>query len=235
MPLIVASDAFGAAEALAVLTFEARGTSGLPPAVLLHEVGAANARLADTLRRGVPALSELIEVEVGSARFSRLNFGALALVVLDLSPALLDSAAGRRLADALGGLLREGLTLLLVGEAAAMAGALLPPAAEVAGRAEDSPLRAGLALLPSAMVLPALESQPDLRALLLRLTAQSGRLLALEAPAAVICAVTGAHAHFRMLGSGSALLVAFAQSSADAPPTVRLHPLQNGQEADWPA
>ncbi len=234
MPLILATDAGAAADALAHLADEQRAARrnvlAYAPAVLLQEAGALDEELAETLREVLP---ELVMVELGSARFGRLNFDALALLALDLSPALLDAPAGRRLVDALGGLLREGKTLLLAGDAAGMAGALLAPDA-AAEEDDETPLRAGLGLLPGALVLPSLQSA-DLRTLLQRLSEQGGRLLALEAPAAVLCEVTGAHAHFRMLGGGSAQLVAFAQPVGEGAPTARLHPLTHTQDAGWPA
>jgi hypothetical protein len=209
------------------------------PCVLLHEPGEAEGDLEESLRTVLPGL---FAVEVGSPRLARVNFDAMALVVLDLSPALLESAAGRRLADVLGGLLREGQHILLAGDAVRMCGALLAPEP---GNAEEldlqeRPLRAGLGLLPGAMVLLSLEEVEDLRSLLARLSAVQGRLLALEGGVAVRYdggSGDGAPAggEFLAAGTGSALLVAFAQGSDDETPTARLHPLGPGQRAPWPA
>jgi len=249
MPLILATDAAAAAAALPALAghlVRPANADVAPPAVLLHEAGHAGGALEQALRALLP---ELIAVEIGSPRFARLNFDALALLAVDLRPALLDSAGGRRLFDALGGLLREGLSLLFVGEGAAMAGARLPeagPASTGSTGEELPPLRAGLGLLPGAAVLPDLQGGVDLRALLARLSHDRVRLLALAAPAAVRCDLDGA-ARFTLHGAGGALLVAFvdgsgpagsgpaAAGSGGAAPTARLHPLTAGQAAGWPA
>lgn len=237
MALIVATDAAAAAHATPKLLAD------IGSAVLLCEPGHHDGEIEALLR---PALPEMAVVEVGSPRFARLNFGALSLVAVDLSPALLDSPPGRRLFDALGGLMREGLSLLFAGASAGMVGSLLAPAPNDAGadpaETDDlsaAPLRAGLGLLPDALVLPALPPPNSLRPLLARLNHAKGRLLALDGSVAVRCSVEGAAPIFTLHSAqpgGSALLVAFAPAaSADQPPVARLHPLSDGQSAGWPA
>ncbi|MEZ4583434.1 MAG: hypothetical protein R3A10_17650 [Caldilineaceae bacterium] len=68
-------------------------------------------------------VDDALVVDVESPRLSRVNFDAVGLVLLDLTPGQLLSRAGRRLVDVLGRLAEESLDLALVGPATATAGA----------------------------------------------------------------------------------------------------------------
>jgi hypothetical protein len=172
------------------------------------------------------ALSAVVEspilVDVNGPRLSRVNFDAVALVILDLSLATLLGSAGRRLSDALGRLAEDELTLAFAGEATTATGMLL----------EDG-VTAGLNLIPQAVVIPAVQTVPDLHSLLARVSEQGVRLLALDAP------ITAEY-HYgadrvAVAGSGSVLLVGFVTSADGERPTARLHALTDGMQDGWPA
>lgn len=183
--------------------------------VLLHEgTSPLEAFLVDALG------DDFIAIEVGSPRFSRLNFDAVHAVVVDLSAETLLSSPGRRLMDALGRLAEEALALALIGPAAAAGGAFLPDATTAA-----------LNLVPGTVVAPAVGQVDDLHGMLERLSQRGLQLLALDAPVAAEydAGTDTVAAH----GAGSALLAAFHRP-ASGKPTARLHVLRGGMRSGWP-
>lgn len=179
--------------------------------------------LADALDSAFP---ELLVVDVNSDRFPRLNFDVVGTLVLDMPAEVLLSAPGRRLVDVLGrlalGVGDDVLDLVLVGESVSAAGA----------RLTDGVL-AGLSLLPDAVVIPNLAQIRDLRGLLAAVSAQSGRLLALDAPVAVRYDVVADSV--QAAGGGSALLVSFVPGAEGAPASAKLHVVSAGSTSSWPA
>ncbi len=208
MPILLFSDAAACAAWVTAL-------SDPGPALLLST---GNSALAEPLRAALP---ELAEVEATSPRFARVNFDALALLVVDLPPAFLDDSGGRRLFDALGRLAEETLALAFVGAAAARTG----------GRQLDG-VHAGLSLVPHTAVIPDLNALGDLRSLLSALSQQGMRLLALDAPVGV--RYDAASDRVTVRGTGSVLLVSFRAGPEDDAPTARLHVLTDGMSAGWP-
>lgn len=172
------------------------------------------------------AFPDLLVVDVNSERFPRLNFDAVGTLILDMPAEVLLSAPGRRLVDVLGRLaLGAGddvLDLVLVGEGVSAAGA----------RLSDGVL-AGLSLLPDVVVIPSLAQVRDLRGLLVAVSAQSGRLLALDAPVAVRYDIVTDSV--QTAGGGSALLVSFVPGAEGAPASAKLHVVTAGSTASWPA
>ncbi len=191
------------------------GAAALENAILLR---AGASPLADTLATVLPAITV---VDIGSPRFARLNFDAIALLIVDLPQAQLESSGGRRLMDALGKLAAESLALAFVGNAASVVGGALLDG-----------VRAGLSLVPSTAVIPDLRGVGDLRTLLTALSARGLRLLALDAPVAL--RYNSAADRVQVMGTGSVLLAAFRSASADEPPVARLHVLTDGMDSAWP-
>jgi hypothetical protein len=175
------------------------------------------------------AFPELLVIEAGSPRFSRLNFDALALVLVDLPMDVLLSSVGRRLMETLGRLTEEGLGLAFVGDVVAVTGGVMLDG-----------VHAGLSLVPGTAVMPNVSAVHDLHALLERMRARRTRLLALDAP--VGAAYDAAADRVTVHGSGSVLLMAFVEDHADAAAdtaaetggTARLHVLTNGMTSGWP-
>lgn len=197
-------------------------------ASLIALLTAGQSELAAPLEEAVTAAGhELLAVDVNGPRFGRLNFDAMDLVILDLSPQLLLSSGGRRLMDALGHLAVDELTLAFAGPAIAATGGFL----------EDG-VTAGLNLIPNAVVIPAVQDGADLHTLLARLSERRMRLLALDGSVCVrydfaaetvtVLAGDGGESN------GSALLVAFVATNPDDAPTARLHVLTPGMTRTWP-
>jgi hypothetical protein len=185
------------------------------PALLLS---AGSSALAEPLRAALP---DLVEVEVTSPRFARINFDALSLLVVDLPAEFLEGAAGRRLFDALGRLAAESLALAFVGAPAALTG----------GRLLDG-VHAGLSLVPRTAVIPNLQTVGDLHTLLSTLSRQGVRLLALDASVGV--RYDAGTDRVAVRGTGSVLLAAFDTGPGAGAPTARLHVLTDGMSAGWP-
>jgi len=166
-------------------------------------------------------LDNLAVVDVTGPRLSRLNFDAISLVIVDLTPEALLTTAGRRLLDALGRLAEETLGLTFVGPATGATGAFLADG-----------VTAGLNLIPRTVVLPDVQAAPDLRALLER-TSQAGlRLLAMDGAVAVL--YDYATDSVQVEGDGNALLAAYHET-ADAPQqTARLQIVAPGMQSGWP-
>jgi hypothetical protein len=184
--------------------------------------------LAAPLEEAVAATDrELLVVDVNGPRFSRLNFDAMDLVILDLPPQSLLSSGGRRLVDALGYLAVDELTLAFAGPAIAATGGFL----------EDG-VTAGLNLIPNAAVVSAVQDVPDLHTLLARLSERRVRLLALDG--SVCVRYDFAADTVTVLGgdggqsNGSALMVAFVIANSGDAPTARLHVLTPGMTRSWP-
>ncbi|CAN5443813.1 hypothetical protein BH10CHL1_BH10CHL1_10810 [soil metagenome] len=169
-------------------------------------------------------LDDLLIVDVQGPRLSRLNFDAVDLAIVDLSPELLLSSGGRRLIDVLGALASDpgqGLHVGFYGPSLAVMGAFL-----------DDGLTAGLNLIPRTVVAPDVQAVTDLRALLARMSDAGLRLLALDRPVS---------AHYEPLadamtvrGQGSVLLTAFRQNPDEQRPTARLHVVTDGMTSGWP-
>lgn len=172
------------------------------------------------------AVETLIVVDVASGRLNRLNFDAIALLILDLPPDVLLSSGGRRLTDALGRLAEESLVLSFVGLSTATTGAFLADGQT-----------AGLNLIPRTVVIPNVQGVSDLRTLLERTNEMGLRLLALDGSAAAL--YRHATDQVAVQGEGSALLAAYtaAKDSAkdDATPTARLQVVAAGSQSGWPA
>jgi hypothetical protein len=169
-------------------------------------------------------LEDLIVADVQGPRLGRLNFDAIALAVVDLTPEMLLSSGGRRLLDVLGRLATdpdEPLHLAFYGPALGVIGAFL----------EDG-VTAGLNLLPRTVVVPNMKSVADLRALLLNISERGLRLLALDQP---VCARYEAVADtVAVRGAGGVLLTAFRRTPANEQPTARLHVLTDKMSSGWP-
>ena len=176
---------------------------------------------AGSLRTRLEAsFDELLVVDVTGPSLKRLNFDAIEAAILDLSPAMLLSQAGRRLLDALGRLAaQDELTLVFAGEATGVVGGFL-----------ENGVTAGLNLIPGTVIVPAVQEVDDLRALLAQLSEAGLRLLALDAPA-------GALYHnddsVEMEGAGSLLMVGFS-SAQEGQSVARLQPLSAGMRRHWP-
>lgn len=199
-------------DALRVLLFAGDGSPGQTTA------------LAEGLLESFP---ELLVVDVNSDRFSRLNFDVVGTVILDMAGEVLLSAPGRRLVDVLGRLAaggggEEAIDLAFVGESVIAAGARL-----------SDGLHAGLRLLPDTVVLHDLAEVGDLRGLLAAVSAQSGRLLALDAPVAV--RYEPVSDSVLAAGKGSVLLASFVQEASGAPPGAKLHVVATGNSSAWPS
>ncbi len=170
---------------------------------------------------------ELLVVDVNGPRFSRLNFDAMDLVILDLPPQMLLSSGGRRLVDALGHLAVDELGLAFVG----------PAIATIGGFLEDG-VTAGLNLIPNAAVVPAVQQVADLHTLLARLSERQVRLLALDGSVCIrydfaadmVTVLVGDRGET----DGSALMVAFVAATPGDPPVARLHVLTSGMTRSWP-
>jgi hypothetical protein len=175
--------------------------------------------LADALGAVV---DDLIAVDINGPRLSRVNFDAVALVILDLPMQTLLGPAGRRLADALGRLAQDELTLAFMGEAVATTGLFL----------EDG-ITAGLNLISNAVVLPDVQGVAGLQALLARMSTQGVRLLALDAPVSAV--YTHADDSVAVEGAGNVLLVAFVAEGDGHHPTARIHAMTMGMRDTWPA
>ncbi len=199
------------ADALRVLLFAGEGSAD------------QSTPLADALAGAFP---DLLVVDVNSDRFPRLNFDVVGTLILDMPADVLLSAPGRRLLDVLSGLAfgvgDESLDLTLVGESVSTAGARL-----------SDGLLAGLGLLPDAVVIPNLAEVGDLRGLLAAVSAQSGRLLALDAPVAVRYDVESDSV--RVAGGGSVVLVSFVPGAEGAPASAKLHVVAGGATSTWPS
>ncbi len=167
------------------------------------------------------AFPQMTAVAIDSPRFVRLNYDAIGMLVLDFTPAFLESSPGRRLLDALGRLASEGLSLVFVGEVVSMVGGALLDG-----------VRAGLSLVPGTAVIPDLREVEDVRALLGALQARSTRLLAMDAPIGV--RYDSIKDSVTVHGSGSVLLAEFRPGIDDEPPAARLHVLTAGMESAWP-
>jgi hypothetical protein len=192
--------------------------------------------LTSSLQDQVP---ELLTVDVTGPRFSRLNFDAISLAILDLTPAELLSSGGRRLIDALGHLAEETLTLAFYGLATATVGALL----------QDG-VTAGLNLIPRATIIDDVMAVPNLNALLASLSLSDVRLLALDHPVQAmynfatdsvsmetvkdISNVERDEAEGSDAGSsdGKAMMIAFV--SGPEGPTARIQMLTPGMQRRWP-
>ena len=170
-------------------------------------------------------LEDLIVVDVQGPRLGRLNFDAIGLAVVDLTPDMLLSSGGRRLLDVLGRLATdpdEPLHLAFYGRSLGVIGAFL----------EDG-VTAGLNLLPRTVVVPNVKSVADLRALLLNTSERGLRLLALDHP---VCARYETVADtIAVRGAGSVLLAAFRRTPDSEQPTARLHVLTDKMTSGWPA
>jgi hypothetical protein len=167
-------------------------------------------------------LETLIQVDVTSPRLNRLNFDAVALALLDLSPRALLSSGGRRLTDALGRLAEESLVLGFVGVATGVTGAFLADGET-----------AGLNLIPRTVVIPDVRAVADLRTLLERTSAADLRLLALDGSVSAI--YDYASDNVIVQGEGSVLLAAYQTTQGDPQPTARLQVVAPGNQSDWPA
>ena len=186
--------------------------------------------LATPLADEIP---ELLVIDVTGPRFSRLNFDAVSLAVLDLTPEELLSSGGRRLLDVLGRLAEESLTLAFVGAATATVGTLL----------QDGET-AGLNLIPRSVVIDDVLAVPDLNALLASLSQSNVRLLALDRPVGAVYDFVGDWVRIenteaedgaedsRERTAGNALLAAFKPGPEG--PTVRLQMLSAGMQRRWP-
>jgi len=185
----------------------------------------AEARLVWHKEPALPADTRAVLLPGGFSYGDYLRCGAMAR----FSPVM---AAVKRFADAGGPVFGTCNGFQVLCESGLLPGALLAPvqSASADDSQEEAPLRAGLGLLPGALVMPALHAAPNLRRLLERLSSDRIRLLALEAPAAVRCDLTGSPS-FTMFGAGSALLVAFANATgfASTAPVARLQPLSDGR------
>lgn len=170
-------------------------------------------------------LEDLIVADVQGPRLGRLNFDAIGLAVVELTPEMLLSSGGRRLLDVLGRLATdpdEPLQLAFYGPSLGVIGAFL----------EDG-VTAGLNLLPRTVVVPDVKSVADLRALLLNTSERGLRLLALDHP---VCARYEAVADtIAVRGAGSVLLAAFRRTPDSEQPTARLHVLTDKMSSGWPA
>ena len=169
-------------------------------------------------------VDDALVVDVESPRLSRVNFDAVGLVLLDLTPGQLLSRAGRRLVDVLGRLAEESLDLALVGPATATAGAFL----------QDG-VTAGLNLIPGCVVIDDVKAVDDLHGLLAQVSRLDVRVLALDAP--VVAGYTVADDTVSVQGDGSVMLIAFvpnAVDDADAGKTARLQILHQPMRRTWP-
>jgi len=170
-------------------------------------------------------LEDLIVADVQGPRLGRLNFDAIGLAIVDLTPEMLLSSGGRRLLDVLGRLATdpdEALHLAFYGPSLGVIGAFL----------EDG-VTAGLNLLARTVVVPDVKGVADLRALLLNTSERGLRLLALDHP---VCARYEAVADtVAVRGAGSVLLAAFLRTPGSDQPTARLHVLTDKMTSRWPA
>ena len=169
-------------------------------------------------------IDQILEIDIGGPRLSRLNFDVVQQAIIDLPLDVLTGSAGRRLLDALGRLAKEELTIAFVGEPMSVIGAFLLDGAT-----------AGLNLLPRTVVVPDVQAVPDLRALLATLAQRRLRLLALDGDVAA----TYDHASDRVTVSGdedaagNVLLTAFV-AGEEGQPTARVQMLQPGVTSGWP-
>lgn len=168
------------------------------------------------------AMETLIVVDVASGRLNRLNFDAIAVVILDLPPQALLSAGGRRLTDALGRLAEETLVLGFVGLSTAATGAFLADGQT-----------AGLNLIPRTVVIPDVHGVRDLRTLLERTNEMGLRLLALDGSVSALYRY--ATDTVSVAGEGSAMLTAYKAEKQNEPPTARLQMVASGSQSGWPA
>lgn len=183
--------------------------------VLLLYAGTSN--LAETLRAQV---EEPLIVDIEGPRLSRVNFDAVGLVILELTPEQLLSSLGRRLVDVLGRLAQESLDLALFGPAAAPAGAFL----------QDG-VTAGLNLVPRSVVIEDVQAVGDLHALLAHVSRMDVRLLALDGP--VVAQYTEADDTVVVHGGGNVMLVAFVPAADDGK-TARIQLLHQSMRRGWP-
>ena len=186
--------------------------------VALLSVGAGT--LANDLRSQVG--DDLLVIDINGPQLSRVNFDAVGLAVLELTPEQLLSSGGRRLVDVLGRLAEESLTLALVGPPVAAAGTFL----------EDG-ITAGLNLIPHSIVLANVAGVTDLPALLATASRQEVRLLVLDKPAGALYqheddSVTAQD-------EGNVLLVGFRPGEGGAPATARMQNLTRDMRRRWPA
>ena len=212
MSLLLFSDVSSCIASLAVLA----GDDAAATAIVLH---ADAPLLVEPLLEAFP---QMAAVDIGSARFSRLNFDGIGMLVLDFPPASLESSPGRRLVDVLGRLASEGLALVFVGESVSVVGGVLLDG-----------VRAGLNLVPGTAVIADMRAVADMRTLLGALQARGTRLLAMDAPIAV--RYDARMDRVRVLGPGSVLLAGFRPAVGDEPPAAQLHVLTTGMESAWPA
>ena len=170
-------------------------------------------------------IEDLLVIDVTGPRLSRLNFDAVSLVILDLTPEELLSSGGRRLLDVLGRLAEESLTLAFYGAATATVGT----------RLQDG-LTAGLNLIPRSVVIDDVLAVPDLNALLSSLSRSDVRLIALDRPVGAIYDFAGDSVRVEEAdaagGAGNVLLVAFKIGPEG--PVARLQMLTPGMQRRWP-
>ncbi len=182
-------------------------------------------------------LPELLSIDVTGPRLSRLNFDAISLAIIDLTPSELLSSAGRRLIDVLGHLAQESLTLALFGPATATVGSML----------QDG-VTAGLNLIPRTTVIDDVLAVPDLNALLASLSQSGVRLLALDHPVQAIydfdtdsikvaevksmSIKDGGAAGDASSVEGKAMMIAF--TAGPEGPTARIQILTPGMQRRWP-
>ncbi len=190
--------------------------------------------LASPLQSRLP---ELLTIDVTGPRLSRLNFDAISLAIIDLTPSELLSSAGRRLIDVLGHLAQESLTLAFFGPSTATVGSLL----------QDG-IAAGLNLIPRTTVIDDVMAVPNLNALLASLSRSGVRLLALDHPvqalydfdtdSIVVAEITGKSDKDGDAGGegpsaeGKAMMIAF--KAGPAGPTARIQILTPGMQRRWP-
>lgn len=215
MPVLLFSDNDTCVNGVAALAPASRKADGIN--VLLTSGESA---LAEGLRAVLP---ELVVLDVVSPRFARLDFEAVALIVLEAPTDFLLGSTGRRLVEALGRLARDSLALALIGEAGALAGSALLDG-----------VHAGLSLVPGTAVIPHLQAVEDLRGLLATLSRRRTRLLALDAPVGVAYDAARDAVTVGKGSAGSVLLVSFVEGVERSVPTARLHVLTPGMTAGWP-
>jgi hypothetical protein len=211
MSILLFTDAQACAQTLPLLA-----PSGFREVIVLLHGGST--ALAEPLLAHYP---EMVQVDIASPRFARLNFDAIGLLIVDLPRVHLESSGGRRLMDALGKLAQESLALAFVGDSVSVVGGALLDG-----------VHAGLSLVPATAVIPDLRGVGDLRALLAALSARGTRLLALDAPVGV--RYDAQRDRLQVHGRGSALMAAFRHSADGEPPAARIHVLTDGMESAWP-
>ena len=189
------------------------------PVVALH---AGAHPLAGLLRASLADPDRLIAADVRRGELSRVNFDAVAAVILDLTAEELLSSAGRRLVDVLGRLAQEELVLALVGDPVSLTGALL-----IDG------VTAGLNLIPRTVVLVDVAGVHNLHDALAAVRDAGLRILACDGSVGVV--YTHGQDAVRVHGRGTVLLGALRAGQSSAQPTMRLQVLTAGMTSGWPA